>query len=154
WPDRYESLGELLRDALIQFKSETALIEVDRSQEKARLSYLDFKQRAEGFARWLEDHDVGKGTRVAILMSNQSKWLLSAYAGFFRGAVLVPIDYKLEFREAEALLRHSNAQTLIVEYPLWTRLDPNLDFQMVVSETPEGCDLRGAVRWEDAAALS
>ncbi len=28
-------------------------------------------------------------------MTNQSKWLISAYAIFFGGGVLVPLDYKL-----------------------------------------------------------
>ena len=28
-------------------------------------------------------------------MTNQSKWLISAYAIFFCGGVLVPLDYKL-----------------------------------------------------------
>ena len=40
-PRRYASLGELLDDALLTFKSETALIEVDRKNAKvlSRLGY-------------------------------------------------------------------------------------------------------------------
>ena len=44
--DRYSSLGELLRDALVQFKSETALIEARRRTEVRRLSYQGFKTAA------------------------------------------------------------------------------------------------------------
>ena len=43
-PDAYGSLGELLWDSLVQFKSETALIEVDRNKETHRLTYLAVKQ--------------------------------------------------------------------------------------------------------------
>ena len=50
----------------------------------------------ERVAQRLEDLGVGAGSRVAILMSNQPAWLLSAYGALFRGATLVPLDYKLQ----------------------------------------------------------
>ena len=37
-PTRYASLGELLEDALLTFKTEVALIEVDRKKETRRLA--------------------------------------------------------------------------------------------------------------------
>ena len=52
-------------------------------------------------------------------MTNQSKWLISAYAIFYCGGVLVPLDYKLTPAEQLQLLAHSNAEVLIVEYHLW-----------------------------------
>ena len=36
-PAAYSSLGELLADALVQWKTETALLELDRARENARL---------------------------------------------------------------------------------------------------------------------
>ena len=36
-------------------------------------------------------------------MTNQSKWLISAYAIFFSGGVLVPLDYKLTAAEHLAI---------------------------------------------------
>ena len=52
-------------------------------------------------------------------MTNQSKWLISAYAIFFCGGVLVPLDYKLTADEQLQLLAHSKAEVLVVEYHLW-----------------------------------
>ena len=52
-------------------------------------------------------------------MTNQSKWLISAYAIFFSGGVLVPLDYKLTPDEQWQLLAHSGASVLITEYPVW-----------------------------------
>lgn len=115
-PERYQCLGELLRDALIQFKSETALIECDRKKRKASYTYLEVKRLGERLARRLQEASVGAGDRVAIVMSNQAKWLISAYAALYRGAVLVPIDYKLEGEEQEALLRHCRPKVLLTEY--------------------------------------
>src|SRR6185437_11448083 len=70
-------------------------------------------------ARALEDAGVASGDRAAIIMTNQSKWLISAYAVFYAGGVLVPLDYKLTPDEHLQLLAHSKAKVLIVEYHLW-----------------------------------
>ena len=137
-PDRYGSLGELLRDALIQFKSETALIEARRRTEVARLTYADFRKHACDLIAALESRGIGPGDRVAILMSNQSRWLLAAYATFHRGAVLVPLDYKLGPAEQRSLLRHSNPKALVIEGGLRARLgDEPLGVPLVLVSEPE-----------------
>jgi len=80
---------------LDRFSGETCLIEADREREKTRLTYSDFKEISLPLARALEDADFDAGDRAAILMTNQSKWLISAYAIFLQRGVLVPLDYKL-----------------------------------------------------------
>ena len=145
-PQRYQCLGELLRDALIQFKSETALIEFDRKKERTRFTFAEVKHLAERFARRLQNAGVGAGDRVAIVMSNQSKWLISAYAALYRGAVLVPIDYKLSGDEQESLLRHCRPKVLISEYAEWRNMsavrDGTLSFSKVlISELPSKIEL-------------
>jgi len=115
----YTSLGAALRDALERWPGEVCLIEADRERENCRLTYRDFQQRALPLARFLEGAGFGGRSRAAICMTNQSKWLLSAYAIFYRGGVLVPLDYKLAGREQLELLSHSHADVLVVEYHLW-----------------------------------
>ena len=92
---KYSCLGAALRDAVERFWGETCLIEADREREKTRLTYSDFKEISMPLARALEDAEFDAGDRAAILMTNQSKWLISAYAIFYCGGVLVPLDYKL-----------------------------------------------------------
>ena len=152
---QYNSLGEALRAALERWPDEVCLIEADRDREKARLTYRQFKQAAMPLARALEDSGFQAGTRAAILMTNQSKWLISAYAIFFRGGVLVPLDYKLTPGEQLKLLAHSRAEFLIVEYHLWRALTQAEGFEnlatrvILVTEAPAGADLPGAKRWEE-----
>src|ERR1700756_5279234 len=116
---KYNSLGEALRDALDRWPNEICLIEADRDRENARLTYRDFKDAALLLARALQNRGFANGTRAAIIMTNQSKWLISAYAIFFSGGVLVPLDYKLTAGEQLQLLAHSKAEFLVVEYYLW-----------------------------------
>src|ERR1700746_2398551 len=116
---QYASLGAALTDALERWPNETCLIEADRDREKMRLTYSDFKEMAQPLCRALEDADFKAGDRAAIIMTNQSKWLISAYSIFFCGGVLVPLDYKLTADEQLQLLAHSKAEFLVVEYYLW-----------------------------------
>src|SRR5258707_9487304 len=151
----YTCLGAALRDAIDRFAAQTCLIEADRDSEKTQLSYSDFKELALPLARALEDADFDAGGRAAIVMSNQSKWLVSAYAIFYCGGVLVPLDFKLTAAEQLQLLAHSKATVLIVEYYLWRAITQYPDFQslttriVLVTEAPLGADLVGGFRWED-----
>ncbi len=152
---QYTCLGAALRDALDRFSSEICLIEAERDREKLRLTYSDFKEIALPLARALEDADFDPNDRAAIIMTNQSKWLISAYAIFYCGGVLVPIDYKLTAAEHLQLLAHCKAKVLVVEYHLWRAIMQAPDFQKIttkivlVTEAPLGADLAGAFRWED-----
>ncbi len=152
---QYASLGAALRDALERWPNETCLIEADRDREKMRLTYSDFKEMARPLCRALEDSAFKAGDRAAIIMTNQSKWLISAYSIFFCGGVLVPLDYKLTAAEHLQLLAHSKPRFLVVEYYLWRAITqaqefPKLTTEIVlVTEAPVGADLRGAYRWEE-----
>jgi len=152
---QYTCLGAALRDALDRFSSEVCLIEAERDREKLRMTYSDFKETALPLARALEDADFDPGERAAIIMTNQSKWLISAYAIFYCGGVIVPLDYKLTAAEHLQLLAHSKSKVLVVEYHLWRAIMQSPDFQKIqtkivlVTEAPLGADLAGAFRWED-----
>jgi long-chain acyl-CoA synthetase len=153
--DQYPSLGAALREALDHFANETCLIESDRNRERTRLTYSDFNQMALPLARALQDAEFGAGDRAAIIMTNQPKWLISAYAIFYVGGVLVPLDYKLTAIEHLQLLAHSKAKFLIVEYHLWRAIMQEPEFRdhklkiVLVTEAPPTADLKGGFRWEE-----
>ena len=152
---QYSSLGAALRDALERWPNETCLIEADRDREKVRLTYSDFREMARPLCRALQDADCKAGDRAAIIMTNQSKWLITAYSILFCGGVLVPLDYKLTAAEHLQLLAHSKARFLVVEYYLWRAIAQSPDFAklttqiVLVTEAPAGVDLYGAYRWEE-----
>lgn len=146
---RASSLGELLGEAMIQHKSLVAMVEADRKREASRWTYAEAEHTALRIARKLEEAGVGGDDRVAILMTNQPSWLLTAIAVFRRGAVLVPLDYKLELHDQRALIAHSRPAVLVVEWPIWRKLGPVDVKQIWVTEAPRDADLEGALRWED-----
>jgi len=153
--DQYNSLHEALSAALDRWPNETCLIEADRDRENARLTYRQFKETALPLASALQQAGLADDARCAILMTNQSKWLISAYAIFFCGGVLVPLDYKLPADDQLKLLAHSRAEFLIIEYPIWRNLTKSATLDslaarvVLVTEAPANAELSGAKRWED-----
>jgi long-chain acyl-CoA synthetase len=153
---QYQSIGAALKDALEKYSDEVCLIEADREREKARLTYREFKNLAHPLAKALQDGGFSASDRASIIMTNQSKWLISAYAIFYAGGVLVPLDYKLTPDEQWQLLKHSGARVLITEYPIWRQLSvatgraaaTNVS-TVLVTEAPKNADLAGAQRWEE-----
>src|SRR5262245_58653943 len=152
---RHQSLGSALSEAVDKFAGEICLIEADRERENHRLTYREFKEAAAPMAKFLQDRGFKAGSRAAIIMTNQSCWPIAAYAVFYSGGVLVPIDYKLTAPEQLALLAHSKAEVLVTEYHLWRAITQSENFEnfnvrtVIVTGAPEKADLRGAIRWED-----
>ncbi len=152
---QYNCLAEALRAATDRWPDELCLIEADRDRENARFTYRQFSEAAMRFAGALQENGFREGSRAAILMSNQSKWLISAYAVFVAGGVLVPLDYKLTASEQLELLAHSKVEILITEYHLWRALAKDERFQslaagtVIVSEALPTADLGAAKRWEE-----
>ncbi len=152
---KHQSLGSALREAVDEFAAETCLIEADRERENHRLTYREFKEAATPMAKFLQDRGFKAGSRAAIIMTNQSCWLIAAYAVFYAGGVLVPLDYKLSAPEHLALLAHSKAEVLVTEYHFWRAITQSEGFgsfnakTVVITGAPKDADLRGAIRWED-----
>jgi long-chain acyl-CoA synthetase len=158
---KYSCIGAALNDAVDQFAGEVCLIEADREREKERLTYREYKSRAWPLARAMQDAGFTAADRASIIMTNQSKWLISAFAIFHSGGVLVPLDYKLSPAEHWQLLQHSGVRILVTEYPIWRQLAASpgraaaQNVQTVlVTEAPANADLSGALRWEDFRATT
>ena len=157
---KYSSIGEAVRDALETWPREVCLYESDRGEEKQRITYREFKERALPLAKWLQESGFRAGDRASIIMTNQSKWLISAYAIFFCGGTLVPLDYKLKPEEQWTLLKHSGASVLITEYPIWRQLSVSparseaaVVKTVLVTESPANAEVAGAVAWESARKI-
>ncbi|MDL1871597.1 hypothetical protein FBR05_05285 [Deltaproteobacteria bacterium PRO3] len=153
----YEGLGEAIRESGIPLKSRTSLVEVDRETEIGRWTHRDTHGEAERFGALLQSHGIRAGDRVAILMSNQAKWVFSGLGILWAGGILVPLDYKLSAPEQAALLSHSKPKALVVEWAIWDKLREILPTPLrppaiFAVEAPEEAGLSKARRWEEAPA--
>ncbi len=156
---QHTSLGSALRAALDQFASEICLIEADRERENHRWTYREFKDRSLPLAQFIQQRGFNPNSRGAIIMTNQSRWPLAAYAIFHSGGVLVPLDYKLSAPEHVALLKHSQAELLVTEFHFWRAITQAAGFDelthlktVIVTDPPKRGDLLNAVPFDEARA--
>lgn len=155
---RLSCLGEALRDAALTYKTNVALLEADRHRESARYEYRAMRAEAERVASLLQASGFRPGDRCAIVMSNQSKWVISGLAVLWAGGVLVPLDYKLSAAEQLQLIAHARPKALIAEHPAYRALLEQAGRaalasvgRVLISEAPPPADLAGAARWESPA---
>lgn len=152
---RIACLGDALRDGVVMNKSRVALIEIDRHREQAQLTYLQLWRDAERIASWLQAQGVKPGDRCALLMSNQSKWVISSFAVAWCGAVLVPIDYKLTAEEQARLIAHARPKVVVTEHVIARDLKlPVPAPRMLLTEAPEAAALDGGEHFERAQGPS
>ena len=92
-------------------------------------------------------------------MTNQSKWLISAYAIFFCGGVLVPLDYKLTAAEQlqaarafEGGIADRRIPPVARDHAIAGFREHNVATLVLVTEAPASADLHGAYRWEEFRA--
>ncbi len=119
---RLSCIGVCLRDATVAYKDRVALIEANRHRENARWTYAEYRRDAERFAALLQSRGFAAGDRIALLMQNQARWLISATGAMWSAAVLVPLDYKLTAPEQVSLLAHANPKVLVTDYAIWQRM--------------------------------
>lgn len=143
----YDHLGSFLDEVTLTWKSETALIEASRDREVHRWTYATFRAEVGRVAAWLLERGHRPGDRVAMLGTNQSRWLVAAAAVFRVGGVLVPLDYKLEAADVDILLGLAGPRLLVCEYGLGRKLAWSGD--RLVLEAPGRAELpANQTRWD------
>ncbi len=140
-------LGAFLERACLTWKTELALIEVARHREVHRWTYSQFRREVARVAAALLRWGHAPGDRVALLATNQSRWLVAAAAVFHVGGVLVPLDHKLGPEDIDTLLDLAGPVRLVVEHGLGRRL--RWSGPRLVLEAPPAAELPAdSHRWE------
>jgi long-chain acyl-CoA synthetase len=130
----FPSLAHALDEASYRSRSNVFALESDRGRVVSQRSFRELRHEAALCAHSLREAGVGAGVRCALLAANSPRWLIAAYAAIHLGAVLVPLDARLDPQGQADLLAHSQARVLICDGPVWRRLAPlasSLDLVLV-----------------------
>ena len=125
-----QNLGQALSDAVLSHRANTALIEVERYHANRVVTYDGLEKEARAVAAVLYRQGVRPGDRVAILLTNQSRWLTAATGVFWLGATLVPVDYKATPADQAGILAHAEPKAIVSEWSVWKPLAQELDTQL------------------------
>ena len=99
-----------LKRAAAIFPNHTAVI-----HEHRRFSYAEFQQRCRRLASALERCDVRPGDTVAIMSPNTPAMIEAHYAVPGVGAVLNPLNIRLDPESIAFILRHGEAKVLLTD---------------------------------------
>ncbi|MFI6367641.1 long-chain-fatty-acid--CoA ligase [Nocardia sp. NPDC050630] len=81
-------------------------------------TWADLRRRVSALAGALADRGVGRGDRVAVLMSNRPEFLETVLAANALGAIAVPVNFRLSADEVRFILRDSGAVALATDADL------------------------------------
>ena len=82
---------------------------------ETRLTYAEFQARCRRLASALRRRGIGRGDTVAIMAPNVPAMLEAHYGVPMVGAVLNPLNYRLDARSISFILEHGRARLLIVD---------------------------------------
>ncbi len=102
-------LSFLARAAVVH-AGKTAVVHGDQ-----RLTYAEFALRVRRLASALRRRGIGRGDTVAIMAPNVPAMLEAHYGVPLAGAVLNPLNYRLDAKSIAFMLEHGRARLLIVD---------------------------------------
>jgi fatty-acyl-CoA synthase len=74
-----------------------------------RLSYAQVDARSSSLAAAMAELGLGAGDRIAIILPNRPEWIVALLACAKLGAVVVPVNPRLNYHELKYQLRHAEA---------------------------------------------
>ncbi|MGI9384653.1 MAG: AMP-binding protein, partial [Methyloligellaceae bacterium] len=104
------------------FPDKTAIIDGDR-----RIGYGEFEGRCRRFASALASRGIGRGDTVAILAANSPALLEAHYAAPMIGAVLNPINIRLDPAAIAFCIEHGEAKLFLAERTFADAIGPALE---------------------------
>ncbi len=116
-------------------------VEQDPSREclvlgSRRLSYEQVDADATALAGAFRDLGIEAGDRVAVDLPNQPEWVIAMIAAAKVGAVLVPLNPSLGYRELKYQLRHAET-SLVVAVESLGEVDYVEVFDELITELPD-----------------
>ncbi|WP_291431270.1 long-chain-fatty-acid--CoA ligase [Deinococcus sp.] len=104
------------------------------------VTYRELRDQAEHLAGHLASQGVGHGDRVAVWMQNSPAWVISAFAAWHLGAVVVPLAPMLQAREFGFFLQDAGIRAGVVGAELYERAKQGGLAHAVVANVMRGAD--------------
>ena len=98
------TIPDALQQAVDRFGDDEAVVD-----GTTRLSFRDLAARVDRLAGALVASGIERGDRVALWAPNSAAWVITSFAVYTVGAVLVPLNTRYRGEEAGHVLRTSRA---------------------------------------------
>ncbi|MDX1993379.1 MAG: long-chain fatty acid--CoA ligase [bacterium] len=106
-------VGDIIGRRALYTPDQLAIVDAGKTPHRM-FTYRELNDRANRLANWLRDGaGIVKGDRVAILAHNGVEFLDAFFACGKLGAILVPFNWRLHWREILALIEKTTPKALI-----------------------------------------
>ena len=159
---------QMLRESANKFGKLVALRMKDSSEKYKEISYSSFYDSLGKIGSFLIDSGIKHGDRVALFCENRPQWPMVYFGTTNIGAIIVPLDPKLESEELYNLLSDSGTQIIFSSQELAPKIekirsrlpllrksvniDTDLDEILTSTPPPVPCTLASVVP-DDTAAI-
>ncbi|MCF8217386.1 MAG: AMP-binding protein [Bacteroidales bacterium] len=134
----FHTLPAVIRETAKEKGSNVAFTTVGKDE---KITYSQAVDHIDSIIRFLEEHDIHPGDRVAILSVNMPNWALVYFAIASMGAVVVPLLPDFSENEISNTLKHSDAKAIFVSKGLTRKLNglalPQLNYQFAIEDFSE-----------------
>lgn len=110
YKNRFANLNHMWRAAAQRNPQREALV-----CGQQRISWQEFDDQVMRLAAGLQAQGIIKGERVALLLSNESEFVLACYASWAIGAIVVPLSTREQMPGVTYILNDSGAIALIYD---------------------------------------
>lgn len=107
---RPSTIGQLLTETVARHGNKTAVV-----TEQQALSYRELDDQSTTLAANLQQRGVQSGDRVGAVIGNCAEFPVVVFACAKAGAIMVPINVKLQVEELQYIIGHSKPKLLIAE---------------------------------------
>jgi long-chain acyl-CoA synthetase len=133
------NLKLMLEQAAKRYGGKTAV-----AMGNSRLSYAQLDEASNKVANALIGMGVGKGDRVAMLLSNSPEFATTYFGVVKIGGIAVPLDTKYKLTELTSLFNDSQPKVLVAESPLLKPIVPALPgFKSIARVIEVGSEYKG-----------
>ena len=82
------------------------------SEEKEQFTYLEFKNLVFESMIFLQENNIKKNDRIALIFHNSSEFLILYFAALCSGVIVVPINPDMSSQEIEFIIKNSNSKAI------------------------------------------
>jgi long-chain acyl-CoA synthetase len=135
-----KNLVQILQETTQKYPENHALFFYGR-----KITYQQLLGLSQGFTSALQQNQIQKGDRVALMLPNCPQYVISYYGTLGAGGIVTQVNPMSVERELEYILTDSGAETIVVMDALYPRVKSvqprtNLKNIIVVSLQPSGQD--------------
>lgn len=139
--DRPKTINEILDTTALKHPEKEAIVFGD-----IRLTYREVKNQVDYISVNLQKRfNVRKGDRVALLLNNCVEYGLMTFAIAQLGAIILPLNTRLQEKEITFMLRHSRAKLIVLDEKFREKLDriqveaklPDLEYKFLLNGKSE-----------------